>query len=245
MQKEKKPFTNLKIIYQDVQTPNNFNVNNSNSSELNINDGKFSKRKINANNCGSSDHQCPQCDREFLSAKGLQVHQKFHNKNNSKMFDETYIDKRTKNNKSVWIHRQLNPKQPNAELMQDNQTLANEASKFEAFLTNELGIPIVSSFKDKILEYTKSMEQAQEPEPQPKKQKKSTLNVNNLYTESQNLNPLTLLENALLLKGRDEEMKGKTSVSLIENPEKEKKSIEFEKVTQNNDNPNEKDSINL
>jgi hypothetical protein len=258
LQKEKKPFTNFKIIYQDVQTPNNFNVNNSNSSELNINDGKFSKRKINANNCGSSDHQCPQCDREFLSAKGLQVHNRMHanNENNPKMLDEKYIEKRIKNTESVLRHRKLNPRKSNAESIEENQTLVNEASKFEAFLTNKLGIQTVVSFKDKVREYMEGVEQTQEPELklQPKKHKReSTLNVNNcdtasnFYTASQNLNPLTLLENALRLKGGDEEMKGKTSVSLIENPEKEQ-SIEFREAIQskNSPNPNKNDSsINL
>ena len=227
-----------------MQTSNNFNVNNSNSSELNINDSK----SLNTNNSGSSDHRCPQCNRGFLSAKGVQGHQKRHNeKNNSKMLDKTYIDKRNRNTKSVWIHRQLNPTKPNAELMQDNKTLVNEASKLEAFLTNELGIPIILSFKKKILEYTQSTEQAQEPEPKPKKQKKSTLNVNN-SNESQNLNLMMLSEVASLPPSGGEEIGSKTPISLIANSEKEqaggdKESIDFRGAIQSNKSPDKKDSL--
>jgi len=209
-------------------------------------------RKLNANNCGSGEHQCLKCNRTFMSAQGLTTHQRIHSEKNEKLHDEKYVRERINNTKSVQIHRQLNPKKPVEELIKENKMLIDEATKFENFLQNEINVPIVWGIKDKIAEHQKQeQEQEQELWHILKKQKNSgTLNVNNLYNENQNPNLMMLSEAALLLQGGEEGIGNKNPIALIENPEEERtigndESIKFRKVTQSNDNSNGKDYINL
>jgi hypothetical protein len=65
-----------------------------------------------------------------------------HNLDNERIIDQSYIDKRIANTKSVHLHRKQNPKIKFEELSSDTITAYREAKLFEEFLNNKLGLRI-------------------------------------------------------------------------------------------------------